>query len=590
MKLNKYLVMCLLAAAVGTNFSACSDDANDGDAPRLFRPVSTVTVKNNSLVVTWDAIKGATNYDLELFRVTGTDENDESIYESVRKESVAQPPYTFEDLNWDEKYMVAIKCNNDDKESGIYLSNDVSVTYISKISDSKTIDNAARISWKAGGSVIKAIKAVPTVVTEDPVAPEEPATRAEETTEGVVLKKVSTAEYEQGYADVLGLKPETEYTFLMYSDAENMNNDTYAGKAKEKTKASDDFDTTYGAGNWLDIRSWEPEEAKDTLKTAEFWDLVKDGMTVILRGEQDYKVGGEIKFDRSVTFTTGQTLGANARFISGGGMTCAKGASVDYVKFVNIDIYSDKALPGGGYEVDLTDNKGFGGRQVFNENGTSSTLNSLSFIGCHIEGYRAVIRLQSDKDKVLDVLFEDCTINGIGDQGFITTNNKKAELNSVTVKNSTLTNMVMFCDFRSSLNPIDVNIENCTFCYAPIECAANANLPLFRTLKNQVNFVISKTLFGPSMATKDSAGAELMTNQAGPAGSIMINGTAASVAATSSFKTNFAYTAVGENTYPLEGLLEFAGDETELWNVPAEGDFKIVGTLPESGIGASKWW
>ena len=74
MKLKKYLVMMLLAGAVSYTFTACSDDETLGDAPRMFRPVATLTVEQNNIVVDWENIKGATNYDLELYKVIGTDE------------------------------------------------------------------------------------------------------------------------------------------------------------------------------------------------------------------------------------------------------------------------------------------------------------------------------------------------------------------------------------------------------------------------------------------------------------------------------------------------------------------------------------
>ena len=84
---------------------------------------------------------------------------------------------------------------------------------------------------------------------------------------------------------------------------------------------------------WLDTRNWDAKEAKDTLKTAEFWNMVKDGMTVILRGEQEYKISNAINLDRNVTFITGMTLGGNAQFTFSGGMNVKKGVNIDKVKF-----------------------------------------------------------------------------------------------------------------------------------------------------------------------------------------------------------------------------------------------------------------
>lgn len=566
--------MLLLAFTASSTFIGCDDDDFTGEAPRLFRPVTSLEVQNNNIIATWENIKGATEYQLQLFRVASTDDAGENVYELYTEATCASSPYTFEGLNWDEKYMVKIKCKSTDKESELYATTDINVTYISKIKSVKLIDNAARLTWEDGGNTIKLIKAVP----ENPELE-------------TIVKEVSDEEYRNGSADITGLASETSYTIYAYSSLEEQTNATYAGRVSGKTTVPMDFDAIFGAGNWIDIRGYDAAAAVDTLKTADFWKNITDGMTIILRGDFDYNVNNSIKFNRSVTFRTAATLGGNARFISSGGLQCDKNATVDKIMFENVDFYSDKAIPGGGKEVATTDDKGFGGRQVFNENGTNSTIKELIFKGCHIEGYRAVIRAQADSDNINNLMFEGCTINGIGDQGLITTNNKKADWQNVTFKDCTITNVVMLGDLRSSKGELKVNIENCTFCYAPMETTANANTPLLRCDKNAVIISINKTLFGPSMASEGSAGSKIKTFTAGTAGSAFLNGAAALVSANQSYKTNFKWTEFGETkaTYPIDGLIELAFDENTLWSAPSNGDFKVIGNIGDSGIGASKW-
>lgn len=76
---------------------------------------------------------------------------------------------------------------------------------------------------------------------------------------------------------------------------------------------------------------------------------------------------------------------------------------------------------------------------------------------------------------------------------------------------------------RKTAGDITFNIENCTFCYAPLETIANANTPLFRFNgnSNTVTLNISKTIFGPSLATTGSAGANRLAYTAGVKGSIL---------------------------------------------------------------------
>ena len=571
MKLNKIFAMTLLAALALGGMSSCSDDDNLGDAPRLFRPVASLETSNNTIKATWDNIAGATEYKLQLFRVTGTDEAGENIYEQVTEATCQGSPYTFTDLAWDEKYHVAISCSNTSKASGIYTTDDVNVNYISSLTGSKLIDNAARLSWKTDGDVIKAIIATPVGGGE---------------AQTFTVKK---AAYEAGYMDIYGLQPETAYTFMVYKDSETFNNDTYAGKVTGTTKASVDFDEKYGAGKWLDIRDWDLTSHADTLQKPEFWANVQDGMTIILRGEQQYKVNNSVAFDRSVSFITGPTLGNNAQFVSSGGLTCAKGVTIEKLKFEDIDFISDKALNDESYAIANCTDKGFGGRQVFNNNGTNSTVNELIFKNCTMTGYRAIVRAQNANDAIHSISLRGCIINGVGDQGVVTTTNKAADWKTINIEDCTITNIVMLCDLRATAEPVTMNVKNCTFCYAPIETTANANTPLFRFGSNAATLNVQNTLFGPSMQTTGSGGDEIVTYNAGTAGSIFLNGPEVLVSVAKSFKTNFIWTLINETAYPLDGLSELSMDETKLWQAPAEGDFKLIGNIGETGIGDSRW-
>lgn len=574
MKLKKYFAIMLLAVTTGI-LSSCSDDDNLGQAPRLFRPVASLVTSNNTITASWDNIAGATQYNLTLYRVSGINEAGENIYEQVSTASCETSPYTFEDLAWDEKYRVEINCSGANIESRTYTTSDVNVAYTTSLKSVKTIDNAARVTWDLTGVQIKAIVATP----EDGGDP--------------VIVTLSDSQYEEGTLDIYGLEPNTKYTFAAYSDKEEFANSTYAGKMSGSTSKPIDFDEEYGAGKWLDIRDYDESEAKDTLETKEFWAEVQDGMTVVLRGDFDYKVNNSQPISKSVRFVTASTLGNNARFISSGGLTLAKGVNVDFLEFINVDFISDKAMPEGGYEIATNTDKGFGGRQVFNINGTGSTLKKIYFKGCKIEGYRAVVRAQKATDAITEITLEKCIINGIGDQGVITTTNTAAGFENIKLKNCTVTNIIMLADLRNSAGDLNFNIENCTFCYAPIETTANANTPLLRINGNThtVNINVSNTLFGPSLYTGGN-GAAITTYKAGEKGSIFLNPSETTLASVSkSFKTNFKWTEIGANldTYPLDGLQELSFDETTLWSDPANGEFKIIGNIGEDGIGDSRW-
>ena len=148
----------------------------------------------------------------------------------------------------------------------------------------------------------------------------------------------------------------------------------------------------------------------------------------------------------------------------------------------------------------------------------------------------------------------------------------------------------MFADFRASANPMNVNVENCTFCYAPLETNANANTPLFRFGSNDVTLTVTASLFGPSMASEDSKGGNIITYTAGTVGSIFLNASKATVNASRSFKTDFGWWADDKGTtYPIDGLQDLGISEIELWQSPSTGDFKVIGNVGEAGIGDPRW-
>ena len=184
----------------------------------MFRPVAALTVEQNRITVDWENIKGATNYDLELYKVVGTDETTgESIYEETpcATGTCTESPYTFSNLDWDERYIVRISCSGGDKSSEQYETTEASVTYLTKLTGIRSIDNAVRITWDQGGSVIKVFK-----VEEGEKVTEDPATTPDETAVGDVrLVEVSDEDYAAGTIDIVGLNSETAYTFTAYSDA-----------------------------------------------------------------------------------------------------------------------------------------------------------------------------------------------------------------------------------------------------------------------------------------------------------------------------------------------------------------------------------
>lgn len=553
----------LLGVFVGFSLTACDDDDELGDPPRLFRPIAALSNKSNDIVAEWDNIKDATSYELELLKATGeVDEAGKDVFASYRKITTEGSPYTFGGVEWDEKYKLNIKAVGSNIESEFYETDDLSVLYITKMTGSRAIDNAALIQWKVDGKPITFLKVIPELGGD------------------AIDVEVSNADYLSGGKTISNLNPETAYKLLAYSGDEQTSN-TYEGRLRFTTRAPENYDEIFGAGKWLDLRGNDnPEILKEEFEQLKEYDAI------ILEGGFEYKVNNTIIFDKSMTFVTGLSLAGNAVFVQSGGFQAA--GNVGKLKFEKINFISDKAVD---IPVREQTAKGFEGRQVYNVNGSNSLIDELIFTDCRIEGFRAVIRLQGDTDGIRNITFNNCTINGVGDQGVVTTNNKAgAIMDNVTFRNSTLMNIVMLADLRSSKTPPKFIISDCTFCYAPLETTINANTPLLRFATNPVELTITNTIFGPSLATEGSGGETLKTYNAGTKGSILLNGESTMAGITNSYKTNFDWTEINEKTYPLDGLNGLSFSETQLFLEPENEVFSINQNFDGAKTaGAEKW-
>lgn len=580
--MKKILKSVLLTAAVCTGFgllASCSDD--DSSTLRgLFRPVInesdniTHGLDDNQIpymVVKWDNYTNANQYVIKIEANDGTD---------TREQTVDTTFYRFDNLQYDKEYNISLRATNtvSGLESKDFTLTTTSLDYPTSLAtpgSSDVIDTQARIKWTGTPNYEKLL------IYKD-------------SNDSLVSEvALDEGDYEASEVIVRNLSPRTGYR------VEAFTGDKYLGKKRFSTVASENY-----SGVVFDLRGLDESEGSSYITTdrlaADAAANPDDDITYVLQGGLLYKISGGTNlpgFAHKIKFVTGLTLAGNAIFRSGGGIGMTSGQDVAEVVFEKIDFISDKAIEGGSNEVATNTDKGFGGRQVFNINGVKATLGKLTFKDCSMTGYRAVVRAQTVNDHINDIVLENCVLNGIGDQGVFTTTNYKSDWRSVTMRNCTVTNIVMLCDFRSTAGTLAFTIENCTFCYAPIETTANANTPMFRLGTENVDLKVKNTLFGPSMATEESAGGKLKTYNAGVAGSIFLAGTPNSLDVQDSYKTNFEWTnrtpdAEVPTINPLEGLGETGLSETLLWSNPAGGLFYVIGTttgVDLKKLGDARW-
>ena len=573
--MKKIFKTMLLLAAVTTGMGTIVSCSSDNDLPKadaLFRPIITESdnlelgLDDNNvpyMIVKWDNYTSADQYTVRAVPV------DASV--PAKEITTSELTCRFDNLEYDKEYFVYISSANTtsglkSKEYNITATTPDFPTKLITPATTDLIDIQARISWAVGTTYDKL------VIIKD----------SEDETIGEV--EVSDEENAAGEKIIGGLEPKTTYRVEAWKDG------NYQGKKRITTAAADVFE-----GVVFDLRSLSEDEAKNYITTAQIAADVAanpdEDIVYVLSGGTTYKIAGGTAIpatNKTIRFVTGLTLAGNAQFISGGGFAIAKGADVYGLTFEKVDFISDKFADADA--IAAYNKKDFGGRQVFNINGVKSTLSNLTFKNCSMQGYRAVVRSQADGDNITNVVMEDCLVNGIGDQGVLTTTNKKGDWKSVVLKNCTFTNIVMLCDFRSATVknnlPLEMTVENCTFCYAPLE-ASNANTPLFRVADN-TTITVKNTLFGPAMASVKPYNASDM-------GSVFVTG-GPTVDVEQSYKTNFGWTTIGEGdaatTYPMEGLSDLGISEKALWSNPSAGVFSIIGKVSGvnfSQLGDARW-
>lgn len=573
--MKKIFKTMLLLAAVTTGMGTIVSCSSDNDLPKadaLFRPIITESdnlelgLDDNNvpyMIVKWDNYTSADQYTVRAVPV------DASV--PAKEITTSELTCRFDNLEYDKEYFVYISSANTtsglkSKEYNITATTPDFPTKLITPTTTDLIDIQARISWAVGTTYDKL------VIIKD----------SEDETIGEV--EVSDEENAAGEKIIGGLEPKTTYRVEAWKDG------NYQGKKRITTAAADVFD-----GVVFDLRSLSEDEAKNYITTdriaADVAANPDEDIVYVLSGGTTYKIAGGTAIpatNKTIRFVTGLTLAGNAQFISGGGFAIAKGADVYGLTFEKVDFISDKFADADA--IAAYNKKDFGGRQVFNINGVKSTLSNLTFKNCSMQGYRAVVRSQADGDNITNVVMEGCLVNGIGDQGVLTTTNKKGVWKNVVLKNCTFTNIVMLCDFRSATVknnlPLEMTVENCTFCYAPLE-ASNANTPLFRVADN-TTITVKNTLFGPAMASVKPYNASDM-------GSVFVTG-GPTVDVEQSYKTNFGWTTIGEGdaatTYPMEGLSDLGISEKALWSNPSAGVFSIIGKVSGvnfSQLGDARW-
>jgi hypothetical protein len=385
MKINNFFLGLLAVLFV---LNACKKA--DVEAPtRLFRPViaGQLSTENNAIIASWQKIKAATNYQVQVSRDTFKTID---ITLSVDTNTVK-----VNSLKWDQQYQIQVRAIAPDttlNSKWSYLG-DIKVPKFPSILKAPSItdftDEAIRVSWTNAGATVTSIQLL-------------------KASDSSVVRTVAltSTDVTNQYKIINGLPSNTSYIVMIYSGTTLRGYDTYTTKAPL-------------TGIVVDLRTItdRPSVLADTLP------LVDAGSTILLKRGMTYNIATTVSISKSVTIQSGADLTVTdpAKIYFTSTIAFAAGSNIDYVDFKDVYMY------GAAY----------GTNYVFNTT-TAANIGRISFDNVRAEIFRGIARLQSAGITVSNFIVTNSILDSLSGYGVITVDNAGAKADNITIKNSTI--------------------------------------------------------------------------------------------------------------------------------------------------------
>ncbi len=439
-------MLLLIAATVGMGtFVSCSDDDDLTKADALFRPIiSDDNIEmglDANLVpymnVKWDNYTDANQYTVSVEPADGS--------VAPKEITTAELNCHFEGLEYDKEYFINISAANTNTglKSKAYSLTATTPDYPTSLATLQTtdiIDIAARVRWAAGVYYDRL-----RILNDD----------------NEVVSEIELNEEDNKAAQkiVYGLSPKTSYRVEAYSGT------AYKGKKRFTTAASEKF-----SGEVIDLRGLDENTAwkwfsvgsgsayantLDSLIKNEYQD--KD-ITVVLEGGTRYRIS-TIELPATtgtITFVTGLSLAGEAQMGVEGNFRVAGSSEVGGVQFDKIAFTDTESKP-------RTDSH-YGATYLFNLNQADGNIGTLKFTNCSIKYKRGICRIQTGAT-IKNVIIDNCIIDSISGYGITNADNAKADIQNISITNTTVSNAEKICVGTKGLQPNSLVVENCTFVY-----------------------------------------------------------------------------------------------------------------------------
>lgn len=511
MKAIKYIYGLGLSAVLsGMLFTSCTD-ANDWGVDtsfdRLFgtkQSSFTVTEGAVSAEVKWDATVNTEYYIIEVSTDSLYDDIPMGAENSIvygEDGSIIQSPYTITGLLGETTYYLRIKSMSKDKQSNLVYLPDYKFTtdkeqILNEPSETEITDEAVSLTWEAG------LEVTHITYTQDGT---------------LVTYELSDEEKAAGKVTLMGLLAMTDYTFYIYN-GEILRGEIEVTTGQSvmvestmnnvaKNSATFSWDTSVGrlTGYYFAEGDVYPQEANHSLTDEQiasgkieltglepnttYTVAVMRDKTV--RAMQTFKTEMGIPSDYTQVTVADASDWNNALAGNSGKLAIVLAGDVDISNgtaqipsgitsllvwggddtSVKSYTFKTKGISFAGnmdavelYNMNLISN-GSTGNYIFDLNGITANVTSLSVTSCDVSETRGVCRVRSGSSvKIENAQFSDCRFKEIGSYGLITQEGASV-INNVVIKNSTYYpySAGKYLLQNKASNSIRMTIDSCTF-------------------------------------------------------------------------------------------------------------------------------
>lgn len=503
-----------LVALVAVIFTIACQKEESRKEVRLFRPPTGVlSTLNNSIVVSWQDIKGSASYILQVSR--------DSFRTVDYSFNLDTNSHVVPNLRWNQAYQLQVKAIATDTSlnSGWSALGGIKVPKFPEWNHqeptaAQSTDEAIRVNWTPTGSPVTSVK----------ILKASDSSLVRETA-------VTTADNGNRYKIIQGLASSTSYVVFLYSGTADRGWENYTTKAPIP-------------GIIVDLRaiSGRPTILADTIAT------IASGSTVLLKRGQTYNISSAVNLSKSITITSGTDLlvpdPANIFFTSN--FNFAAGSTIDSIMFKGVNMKSDN----------------YGSRYIFNTT-NSATVGKLGFEDCRVEIFRGMIRLQSGTTTLSNLSINNCILDSLSNYGVITVDNVTCKADNISIRNSTIYKAEKIIVSRQ--NSTSILIDNCTI-----------NEAAFGLTGATYSFYINYSTAGSNTVGVITVSNSIFGIGKWNSGNTAIRGINASATTTINAINNYRTSDQVSGGSDITSIVTYPKTTAQLWQDPSNGNFKII--------------